>query len=257
MTKLPENVDVSKLSPSDALAWFQSLAEESAPAEGNDLVKAWQKVKLLYPALAERANIGQPILSRVESAGHYTDSTGMLGGSTASSPYTENRGGRAASLVSKLMPTRVAIPNQGNIEALGLPIDCSYEEFRAADRSNAGATPRNSAAIFESLVGLNEQRGLSPEAARHAAQDRYPKLFAESQNARTASAQILGEGDDASRNAHISSANANSREDHIRATLAHQTAAELDGKAGDTERGEMHESMAKYHQRQAKRLEPA
>jgi hypothetical protein len=256
MTKLTDNVDVATLSPEDALAWYQTLAEGFAREEGLDPVRAWAKPKFLYPALAERANIGHPV--RVEPAGRYESSAGIIGGAVQPLTYAADCAGRAPNLAAKLLPRApLSLPNAGNIELLGLPTDASFEEFRAADHANGGATPRNSGAIFEALVGLQVQSGLSIDAARDAARDRYPKLFSESDNARAASANILGERDDTSRNAHTASANANSRGSHVAAALAHQTAAELDGKAGDTERMEMHQAMSKYHQRQAKRLEPA
>jgi hypothetical protein len=92
MTKLPDNVNVATLSPEDALAWYQSLAEGIAREEPIDLVHAWTKVKLLYPALAERANIGQPLLSRVEPAGRYDNSVGLVGGTGANGEEREASG---------------------------------------------------------------------------------------------------------------------------------------------------------------------
>jgi hypothetical protein len=253
MTKLPDNVDVTTLSAADALAWYQTLAEGFVREDAIDLVKAWTKVKLLYPALAERANIGQPILSRVEPVGRYNDSTGLVKGYVPPLPYAARSGGLDLSLASKLMPARpVACPNEGNIEAIGLPRDCTFEEFAAADRANAGATPRSSAAIFQVLVGLQAEKGLSIDAARDAAQIRFPQLASE---AAPRGSAANGDGWEASRKAHLASAVAVGKSGHLAAAAAHGVAAAAQSKAGDADAAEIHRSMVAYHGRQASRLE--
>ena len=252
MTKLPDNVNVATLSPEDALAWYQTLAEGFAREEAMDLVKAWQKVKSLYPALAERANIGQPVLSRVEPAGRFDSSDGIIGGPVQPLTYADGRAGAASNLAAKLLPrSPVSIPNAANIEALGLPPDCSWEEFRTADIASGGATPRPSAAIFEALVGLNEQRGLSPEAARSAAQERFSKLASEASASGTGA---NGAELEASRKAHLASAVAAGETGHLAAAAAHGGAADAQTKAGDADAAGMHRRMADYHKGEANRL---
>jgi hypothetical protein len=252
MTELPKDVEVAKLSPSEALAWYQSLAEGIAREEAIDLVHAWAKVKLLYPALAESANIGQPILSKVEPAGRYESSAGIIGGAVQPLTYAADRAGRAPNLASKLLPRApLSLPNAGNIELLGLPPDASFEEFSAADHANGGATPRNSGAIFEALVGLQVQSGLSIDAARDAARARYPQLASEAAPSGTGA---NGDEREASRNAHQASAVATGEKGHLAAAAAHGAAADAQTKAGDADAAAMHRKMAEHHTGQADRL---
>jgi hypothetical protein len=156
----------------------------------------------------------------------------------------------APSLALKLMPNRpVSIPNEGNIEALGLPRDVEFDEFRAADLANAGAFPRNSAAILEALIGLQAQSGTSPEAARDAARVSYPQLFSEVNRGGGAGANSNEQ--EASRKAHLASSLAEGKPGHLTAAAAHQAAADAQSRAGDTEAAKMHRRMASYHTSQA------
>jgi hypothetical protein len=214
-------------------------------------MKAWTKVKLLHPALAERANIGQPILSRVEPAGRYDSSDGIIGGPVQPLTYAGDRAGHAPNIVVKLLPRApLSLPNAGNIELLGLPPDASFEEFRAADLANAGAAPRKSGAIFEALVGLQVQMGLGIDAARTAAQTRFPQLADEAAASGTGA---NGEEREATRKAHLASAVAIGKASHIAAAAAHKVAADAQTRAGDAESAYIHRQMTDYHSRQADR----
>lgn len=143
-------LDPNQLTPRQAGIHFQEMVANRMQKFSEDHLKAWTQVSILNPELCARMREGQ---------------SGIGGGQ---------------SLASALMVRKsISLPNEGNIEALGLPRDASFEEFRCADSANAGASPRNAAAIFEALVGLQVQNGVSLETARDAARERYPKLFAE------------------------------------------------------------------------------
>lgn len=157
-----------------AVLHFQDRVQQIQKEQGRDLISAWAMARALLPGLFAKAFPGNdPALPpKVRQVGSYRDSAEIIAPPTAAQlEAAPARPGRKLSLLS--------IPNEGNIAALGLPPDCTYEEFRAADVANAGATPRSSAAIFEALVGLLAEKGISPEAARAAAGERYPQLFAE------------------------------------------------------------------------------
>jgi hypothetical protein len=181
-----DNIDPETLTPSQAASLFQSKVAEHQRNTGDDLIKAWATVRTLNPKLAAKMGVHDeaPDVAHAQAIGRYSDSSGIIKGPTPPLPYTGSGSGQA--LAAKLMTGRpVSIPNDGNISALGLPRDCSFEEFRAADLSNAGASPRNSAAIFEALVRLIAQNGTDPDTAREIARTRFPVLAAEAGQAST------------------------------------------------------------------------
>jgi hypothetical protein len=178
-----DTIDPESLTRSQAASLFQSKVEEYQRTTGvTDFIVAWARTRDMNPKLFSRMGVHDepPNPANVQSAGRYADSSGLIKGPTPASPYVGGRSGQASSLAAKLMPRRaVSLPNEANIDALGLPRDCSYEEFRAADRANGGASPRNSPAIVEALVNLMVQRGMTLDGARAAARDRYPLLHTE------------------------------------------------------------------------------
>jgi hypothetical protein len=211
-------------------------------------------MRALNPKLFARISVRDepPNPAKVQPAGRYDDPTGLIKGPVPPLIYSETRTGHAPNLAAKLLPRApLVIPNAGNIELLGLPPDASFEEFRAADCANAGATPRNSEAIFEALVGLQVQSGLSIDAARDAARARFPKLADEAAASGTGA---NGEEGEASRKAHLTSAVAAGESGHLAAAATHKAAAEAQSNAGDAESADMHRKMQEYHSRQADRL---
>jgi hypothetical protein len=150
---------------------FQDRVRQMQKDQGLDLIPAWAMARGLYPELFAKAFSGGDPADppKVRLVGSFSDSAQVIAPpATAQLEAAPARAGRKLSLL--------AIPNEGNIEALGLPRDCSFEEFREADHANGGASPRNSAAIFEALVGLLATNGMSPEAARDTARARFPRL---------------------------------------------------------------------------------
>jgi hypothetical protein len=111
---LPANIDVAKLTRLEAQGWFSSLCQDTAREEGTDLAKAWTKIKLLYPALADKAFSGN-------QAGRYGNGAELIApprsAQLAAAPArgAANRVGQAPSLASNLLPKRsaVSIPNEG------------------------------------------------------------------------------------------------------------------------------------------------
>jgi hypothetical protein len=242
-----DNIDPETLTPSQAASLFQSKLAEHQRNTGDDIIKAWATVRTLNPKLAAKMGVHDevPDVAHVQAIGRNSDSSGIIKGPTPPLPYTGRGNGQALAG----MPSRpISIPNEGNIEALGLPRDCSFDEFRAADLANAGASPRNSAAIFNALVKLQEQKGLSADVARDAASARYPILSSEVSHG---GAGPNGEAGEVSRKAHLASSLAQDKPGHFAAAAMHQTAGEAQSKAGDTEAAEMHQRMASYHTSQA------
>jgi len=237
------SLDVGKLTQEQAGLEFQDLAKQLVRESGYDLTQAWADVRAMNRELFAKAFPGD-----VRRASGSSEALAV-----PANPYTGGSGSRAAgSLADKLMPRGIALPNAGSIEALGLPADATFDEFATADRANAGAIPRDSGAIFEGLVRLQSKSGKSPESAREAARLRYPLLFAEASTGPKAGTN--GDGEEASRRAHLASAVAgDTRPGHLGAAAAHQKAAELQDKAGHTEVAEMHQRMATFHAEQASR----
>ena len=167
--------DPSTITREQAVLLFTNAVQEAQRVQNLDLIKAWNSTKSLYPALAAKAfELHDPMESRTKRVGTFSDSA-QVTPPRISSPYSEQRG-----------PARklsIAIPNEGNIEALGLPRDASYEEFRASDIANKGASPRDSKAIIAALIALLVSAGHSPESAAQAASDRFPTLTAETKKA--------------------------------------------------------------------------
>jgi hypothetical protein len=175
-----DNIDPETLTQSQAASLFLSKVAEQQQSTGDDIIKAWATVRTLNPKLAAKMRVRDeaPDVSHVQAIGRYSDSSGIIEGPTPPLPYTGRGAGQA--LAAKLMPGRaVSIPNEASIESLGLPTDTSFEEFRAADLANCGASPRNSAGIFEALIGLIVQNGTNPDRAREIARTRFPVLAAE------------------------------------------------------------------------------
>ena len=167
-------LDPAAMTKEQAGLHFQDRVQQMQKEQSLDLTVAWAQARAMYPELFARAfSSGDPAEPpKVRLVGSYRDSAEVIPPpATAQLEAAPARAGRRLSLL--------AIPNEGNIEALGLPRDASYEEFHAADLANAGAVPRKSAAIFEALIELFAQKGMSPEAARQAASERYPTLAAE------------------------------------------------------------------------------
>lgn len=227
MIDLPNDVRVEDLTQDGAKQWYSQIVQSMVP-DGIPLSQAWARTGLLYPRLAERAGFVQK-------------------GPAAPLPSTDGSTD-ASNIAAQLLPRRpVSLPNASNIAALGLPADASWEEFRAADTSNAGASPRNSTAIFSALVGL--KGGANPEEARQAARARFPALAAEADAARNADGSPV----EASRQAFIVSALASTEPGrHQLAAAAHESAAAAQSKFGDEETAGLHRKLAKFHRDQIK-----
>jgi hypothetical protein len=249
-----ENVDPEKLTQAQAGTLFQSKVQERTGKTGENLIQAWTATRILNPALYAKLSTRdpEPDVANIQAVGRYGDSAGVIAGAKAPAiPYIAGSGSPRPNLARMLMPKGpLTLPNEGNIEALGLPTDCSFEEFRTADLANAGATPRNSGAIFEALVGLGVQHGLGIEAARESARARFSKLASD---AAASGTDANGEEGQASRKAHLASAVAVGKFLNLEAAAAHKAAAEDRTEAGDAEWAGMHRQMADFHKSQADR----
>lgn len=173
-------LDPAAMTKEQAGLHFQDRVQQMQKEQSLDLTWAWAQARAMYPELFARAFSGGDLAEppKVRLVGSYDSSAQVIPPAATALPYTGSGNGQA--LAAKLMPSRpISIPNEGNIDSLGLPRDCSFEEFRAADLANAGATPRNAAKIFGALVGRLAQNGSSPEAALDTARARFPQLAEE------------------------------------------------------------------------------
>src|SRR6266446_3509969 len=127
-----DQVDVSTLTPNEAALLFRDRVAQYQRDSGKDLVAAWAATRVLNPELFKRMSIrGDPDVAKVRSVGSFVDSTGVIKGPTVPLPYSSGGSAPKRSAVEMLMPRKaISIPNAGNIEALGLPSDASFEEFR-------------------------------------------------------------------------------------------------------------------------------
>jgi hypothetical protein len=248
---------------------FQDRVQQMQKERSLDFTVAWAQARAMYPELFARAfSGGDPAEPpKVRLAGSYDSSDQLIAPLVTPLPYTGSGAGQP--FAAGRFPSRpISIPNEGSIESLGLPTDTSFEEFRAADLANCGASPRNSAGILEALIGLIVQNGTNPDAAREIARTRFPVLAAEADpklvSRMGAPASALSNGTDAevnsreqvaSRKAHLASSLAEGKQGHLVAAAAHEGAAEAQSNARDYETADMHRRMATYHASQANQPE--
>jgi hypothetical protein len=185
---IQNDIKPGEMDARQASATFNARVQEMLPQYGNDINRAWTAGKDLWPNLVA-AFSGPPssVLAGRKPDAVFSGSVGVIAGAVAPvNPYA-GKGGAGRDMRSALAPAApgqqrtFAIPNSGNIEALGLPTACSFEEFRAADVANGGASPRNSLLIWNGLLKLMQDGGDSAdlEALRAKAATRYPALAAE------------------------------------------------------------------------------
>jgi hypothetical protein len=161
--------DVSKLTKDQARQTLQRCAAALAN-DGTDFSKAWTNAKELNPGLVDRAEFNSPDYNSGHGQVDYTP-----GKTIDHTAGQYSRGPRPAAL----KPFKVAIPNDAALEALGLPDDCSYEEFTTASKANGDTDPRNSVAILTALISLFASRGINPDDATAMARKRFPMLASE------------------------------------------------------------------------------
>ncbi len=177
--------DPATLTQQEAGELFGSLAQRAATDQDLDLGTAWRQTRLQHPALHERAFNGDA--GKIESRVHRLG-TGAPSDSGPADIYRDNGGSLAPALrtaARPLMPAkplRVAVPNAGNLEALGLDPanpDVDFDLFKAADFANGGASPRNAAAIHSALLKELVGRGMSEGAAADEIEELAPSVAAE------------------------------------------------------------------------------
>jgi hypothetical protein len=238
LEQMPD-ADPATLTKEQANIAFSTLVQQLQREQRSDIISAWAAAKRLKPALFARAFPNDPpVVSRVQVT-RLDSASAAPAPPLASSPYSPPSGAGRKGLGT-------AIPNDATLDELGLPRDASYAEFRAAATANAGASPRDSLAIWNALIGVMVASGVSAEAATAAAEKRFPELFAD--------VSAVGNPDEASRMAFLASASASGKDEHASAATAHEKAAAAREKAGDPEKAEAHRALAKFHTGQAGRL---
>lgn len=171
--KLPQDVDVTTLTPRGAWTWICTLAQQLVSEQGCEFSDAWSTAKALNPELAAKAAQPEVAVSVVEQVGRFGDSAGMIPGPTAPLPYTTRTG------AGLKLPAFYPLPNEETLEECGLPKDATFDEFSIAVKAGAHVRPRPTKQVFGALVAHHVSKGMDATNAHEYARQRYPVLAAE------------------------------------------------------------------------------
>jgi hypothetical protein len=161
-----DDIDVNTLTASEAVSLFQSKVAEQQRNTGDDLIKAWAVTRTLNPTLFARISVRDEAQTpaNVQLVGRYNDSTGIIKGPIAPLPWTENRGGLAPSLASKLMPRA---PGCFANDAASEGDDLSRKAHIASSQANSKGSHQDAATAHVLAAEAQNKAGDSDAVEMH------------------------------------------------------------------------------------------